>query len=270
MSLLHAIVLGIVQGATEFLPVSSSGHLVLANYWLGFGGEEDSLALAVDIATNTGTFLAVLLALRHDVALAFRGFFSGLVHAEARSGEGWRLALMVLLGSVPTALLAFALKPVFEDLNSPLPVALALAVTGIVLWTAPRSGSRETARELRWRDALVAGLAQGLAIVPGISRSGSTIAALLWRGTSAALAARLSFLLYLVASSGVALLGRGDVREAALGWGPLVAMTVASFVTGYVALTWLFALLRAGRFRLFAPYLWTVSALTLARLALTS
>lgn len=270
MSLLQAVVLGIVQGLTEFLPVSSSGHLVLANYWLGFGGHDEALSLAVDIATNTGTFLAVLVALRRDVALALAGFVRGLRRREARAEDGWHLAVLVLIGSVPTALLAFGLKGVFESLNQPLPVAVALAVTGAILWTAPRVGRRATPHELGWRDALVAGVAQGLAIVPGISRSGTTIAALLWRDTDAALAARLSFLLYLVASSGVALLGSVDVRDAALGWGPLIAMTAASFVTGYLALQWLFALLRKGQFRIFAPYLWTVSALTLARLALGS
>lgn len=265
MSILQAIVLGVVQGLTEFLPVSSSGHLVLANYFLGWG---ESLPLYVDIATNTGTLLAVLIFLWRDVASAITGFFRGLVSAEARREPGWRLALLVLVGSVPTALIGLGMRGVFERLNAPLPVAVALAVTGLVLWFAPRSGPKHAVGSVTFLDALVAGVVQGLAVVPGVSRSGSTIAALLARGVDKELAPKLSFLLYLVVSFGVALLGVDEVRAADIEAGPLVAMTVASFAVGYAALRLVFALLRRGRFRAFAPYLWAVSAFTLAYLAL--
>lgn len=266
---LQAIVLGIVQGLTEFLPISSSGHLVLVSTWFGFQAEGESLDLAVDIATNTGTFLAVLVALRRDVWRAASGFFRGLVSATARQEDGWRLAWLVIIGSVPTAVIGLGLRGVFERLNAPVPVAIALAVTGLVLWTAPRRGERVRPRALDWRDALVAGVAQGLAVIPGISRSGSTISALLWRDVDAATAARLSFLMYLVASAGVAVLGVAEVRDAELGWRAVGWMTVASFVTGWAALLWLFEVLRRGRFRWFAPYLWIVSGLTLLRVFVT-
>lgn len=269
MADLQAVLLGIVQGLTEFLPISSSGHLVLAAHWFGFKADGESLELAVDIATNTGTFLAVLVALRADVWMALRGFVRGLGSAEARSEDGWRLAMLVIIGSIPTAAIGLGLRGVFEHLNAALPVSVALAVTGLILWTAPRRGRRTEAGTLTARDALVAGIAQGIAVVPGISRSGSTISALLWRDVDAALAARLSFLLYLVASFGVALLGFTEVRDANLGWSAVAWMTVASFVTGWLALVWLFRVLRSGRFRWFAPYLWIVSSLTLLRLVLT-
>lgn len=266
MDSFQAVILGIVQGLTEFLPISSSGHLVLANYWLGWG---DELPLYVAFATNTGTLLAVLVYLRRDVGEAVVGFARGLVSAEARRSDGWRLALLVLAGSVPTAVIGLAIRPVFEDLNSVVPVSIALAVTGAVLWWAPRSGPKASVHDLTFRDVLVAGIAQGLAVVPGISRSGATIAALLGRGASADLAPRISFLLYLVVSAGVALLGIGDVLAADLPWGTLVGMTLASFAVGYASLFVLFAMLRRGRFRAFAPYLWAVSALTLGRALLT-
>lgn len=269
MADLQALLLGIVQGLTEFLPISSSGHLVLAATWFGFKADGESLELAVAFATNTGTFLAVLVALRADVWKAASGFVRGLTSAEARQQDGWHLAILVIVGSIPTAIIGLGLRGVFERLNAPLPVSIALAVTGLILWTAPRRGRRDEATTLGIRDALVAGVAQGLAVVPGISRSGSTIAALMWRDVDAALAARLSFLLYLVASFGVALLGFTEVRDAELGWRAVGWMTLASFVTGVVALTWLFRVLRSGRFRWFAPYLWIVSSLTLLRLALT-
>ena len=270
MSVIEAIVLGVVQGLTEFLPVSSSGHLVLANYYFGFSGPGESLELAVDIATNTGTLLAVLIYLRRDVMQALGGFFGGIVSAQGRRSEGWRLALLVLAGSVPTAIIGLLLREIFHSLNRPLPVAIALAVTGLVLWLVPRSGSKRSANDLTFGDAVISGIAQGIAVTPGISRSGMTIATLLGRGAEGALAARFSFLLYLVASSGVALLGFTEVQEAAIPLFALGAMTVASFVTGYLALVWLFRLLRQGRFKMFAPYLWAVSAITLISVALGS
>lgn len=272
MSVLQAIVLGIVQGLTEFLPVSSSGHLVLVNYYLGWG---EHLPLYVDIATNTGTFLAVLVALRTDVWMALRGAVVGVFRKTARASEGWRLALLVIVGSVPTAMIGLALRNVFEALNAPIPVSIALAVTGLILWTAPRPGfdrapkAKANAHDLTFRDALLAGIAQGVAVVPGISRSGSTIAALMHLGATGPLAARLSFMLYLVASAGVAVLGYGEVRTSDLELAPLVAMTIASFVTGYLAILALFSILRQGQFKWFAPYLWTIAATTLVHALVT-
>jgi len=265
MDLTQSIVLGIVQGLTEFLPVSSSGHLVLANFLLGWG---EALPEVVTFATNSGTLLAVLIYLRRDVAQALGGFLVGLVSAEGRRSDGWRMALLVLAGSVPTVVIGLLLRPVFASLNAPLPVALALTVTGLVLWTAPKGGPKATVRDLTFLDALLTGVAQGLAVVPGISRSGATIAALLWRGASADLAPRLSFLMYLVASAGVALLTVGEVAAAEFDGRALVGMTLASFVVGYASLVVLFAVLRRGRFRVFAPYLWALAAATLVRLAL--
>ena len=262
MSLFQATILGIVQGLTEFLPVSSSGHLVLANYYFGWG----HLPFYAEIATNTGTLLAVLVALRKDVMLAASGF-AGLTSASARKGEGWWLALLVLIGSVPTAIIGLALKDTIEaSLLRPFPVCLALMFTGIFLWFAPKSGAKTDVRELRKRDAVIGGVAQGLAVIPGISRAGATIVTMLWRGANADLAARFSFLMYLVVSVGVMLIGIVDIRESGIEPLPLIAMIASSFVTGYVALVWLFALLRRGQFKWFAPYLWVVAGTTLVRL----
>jgi len=265
MDAMQAVILGAVQGLTEFLPVSSSGHLVLTNYHLGWG---EQLPAVVTFATNTGTLLAVLAFLWRDVVAAAGGFLAGLRSAAARRGEGWRMALLVLVGSLPTVVIGLLLRPVFEALNAPLPVSLALIATGVMLWTAPRGGPKTSVHDLTFVDALVAGAAQGLAVVPGISRSGATIAAVLWRGVSADLAPRLSFLMYLLASAGVAVLTVGEIAGAEFDWGALVGMTLASAGVGYAALFVLFAVLRRGRFRVFAPYLWLVAGITLARLAL--
>lgn len=265
MDTLQATILGITQGLTEFLPVSSSGHLALATYHFGWG---EGLPLWIGVATNTGTLLAVLVYLRRDVATALVGFLRGLTSAAARREDGWRLALLVMVASVPTIAIGLALRPVFDDLGRALPVSIALAATGLMLWTAPLGGSKRSIRELGFLDAFLAGVAQGLAVIPGISRSGATIAMLLWRGASAEQAPRLSFLMYLVVSVGVATLEADTVLGGQVDWLALAAMTLASFAVGYAALVVLFALLRRGRFRVFAPYLWVIASITLLRVAL--
>lgn len=262
MDTLQATLLGIVQGLTEFLPVSSSGHLVLANYYFGWG---EVLPAYVTFATNTGTLLAVLVALRHDVLQALTGFVRGLSSAEARREEGWALAMAVLIASIPTVIMGVLFRPYFETFNSVVPVSIALIVTGLILWFTPKTGPKGDARKLSVTDAIVAGLAQGLALFPGISRSGTTIAALLWRGSSNTLAPRVSFLMYLVASVGVAIITIPEVQAAELELAPFIAMLASSFVVGYLAILWLFSVLRRGKFRWFAPYVWGMAALTLTR-----
>jgi undecaprenyl-diphosphatase len=236
----------------------------LANYFLGWG---ETLPPVITFATNTGTFLAVIVYLWRDVYAAIKGFVAGLLSAEGRRSEGWRMALLVIIGSIPTLVMGLALRGAFERLNAPTPVALALIVTGIILWTAPRSGAKRSIFDVSVRDALITGVVQGFAIIPGISRSGSTIAALLWRGASSDLAPRLSFLMYLVASLGVTLITIDELFANPIAWDALIGMTVASGVIGYASLFVLFALLRRGRFRVFSPYLWLLAAATLARLA---
>ncbi len=267
MTTIQAIILGMVQGLTEFLPVSSSGHLVLANYHFGFNfGNGASLPLYVDLATNTGTFFAALVALRTDVWQALSGFLQGLTSADARQKDGWRMAILVIIGSVPTLIIALLLRPIFEDLNRPLFVSFMLIITGIIMWFTYKSGPKDNVAKLTWKDALIGGIAQGIAIIPGISRSGSTIATMLWRGASAEVAAKFSFLMYLVASFGAAILSIIELRDSQIDLAPVLGMIIASFVVGYIAIVWLFAILRRGQFKWFGPYLWIVATITLLRL----
>jgi undecaprenyl-diphosphatase len=119
LSNLQALILGMIQGLTEFLPISSSGHLALASWFFGLQQGEADMALAIGIATNTGTLLAVLLALRKDVALALSGFVRGIYSAEARKSEGWRLALLVIAGCIPTAIIGLLFRDSFEALAAP-------------------------------------------------------------------------------------------------------------------------------------------------------
>lgn len=269
MSLFQSIILGVVQGVTEFLPVSSSGHLVLVNYYFGWG---EQLPPYVTFATNTGTLLSVLVALWGDVWDAASGFFRGMfsrdflrgkVDPEIRREEGWAMAIWVIVASIPTVVIGLFLRPYFENLNAVVPVSIALIVTGFILWFTPKTGPKDDARKLSAKDAILAGLAQGLAIFPGVSRSGTTISALLWLGASKSLAPRFSFLMYLVASLGVAILTIPEVRGEDLEFIPFLGMFFSSFIVGYLSILWLFRILRRGQFRLFAPYVWGISVVTL-------
>lgn len=263
MSLFDAIVLGLVQGLTEFLPVSSSGHLVIAGTILGV----PTPGIFVEVALHVATLLAVLIVYRQRVA-------NLVVGALRREAGAWRYIGLLILASVPAGIVGvFFADAVERAFNTPALTGIMLIVTGVILWSTKRLAGREAGGrghdEATVASALGMGVAQAFAILPGISRSGSTIAALLARGADKELAPRVSFLLYLVVSLGVAVLGLREVRAAQVEAAPLLAMTAASFVVGYLALLSVFAVLRRGRFRAFSPYLWVVSAVTLLSVLLS-
>jgi undecaprenyl-diphosphatase len=252
MTLAQSILLGALQGLTEFLPVSSSGHLAIAQHFLP--GFEQSGVL-FDVLLHVGTFVAVILYFRSEIImLAFSPFRSG---DEARLYR--RLLLLLIAGSVPTAVIGLAFKDFFEGLFHNIPVvSLMLLVTGTLLFVSERfrrSGRKED--KLTWSDALVVGTVQGLAIVPGISRSGSTIAALLLKGVNGETAARFSFLLALPAVFGAALLSVKDLSGVPTGEIPLyLAGAGIAFITGLLSIHLLMGVIRKKRLFAFALYCW--------------
>ncbi len=191
MEVLQAIVLAIVQGLTEFLPISSSGHLILIPRFLGWQDQ----GLAFDVAVHVGTLLAVIAYFRDEirgiVAAFLRSLSSGSVEGDARLG--WA----VLLGTIPVGLTGWLLVGYIETiLRSPVLIGLTTSGFGLLLWLADRYGTRHRdEHHLSWRDVAVVGLAQALALIPGTSRSGITMTAGLMMGLSREGAARFSFLL---------------------------------------------------------------------------
>lgn len=191
MSLLHIIVLALVQGVTEFLPISSSAHLILAPVVFGWRDQ----GLAFDVAVHVGTLAAVLWYFRGDLGGLWRGFWR-MTLARRANPEG-RLAWGVLLGTIPVGLCGL----LFEDfiatqLRSPLVIAAASIAFGLLLWLADALGRRTRSEQgIGWRDIAVIGLAQALALIPGTSRSGITMTAGLMLGLTREAAARFSFLL---------------------------------------------------------------------------
>lgn len=264
MSIFQAIVLGVVQGLTEFLPVSSSGHLVLFQHL--FGLTEPNLFF--DVSVHVGTLAAVVLFFRREIAaiLGAIGRVFTRPWNQSVADPDFRLALLIIVGSVPTAILGLGFHNVADRLfGSLLVVGFALIATGTLLYLTRRVVSPETdQRPLTVADALVVGTVQGLAIIPGISRSGSTIAVGLFLGKSRETAARYSFLLAIPAILGAELLAIREVTAGAVGIdGTVFAGTLAAFLTGYGALALLLYVIRQGRLYRFAPYCWLVGAVVL-------
>jgi undecaprenyl-diphosphatase len=268
MNWLEALALAIIQGLTEFLPVSSSGHLVLAQTFFGI---EPASAFVYDIILHLGTALAALVFYRRDVAGVLRGLLPPYRQVPQNLLVARRLLLLLLAATVPTAVIGLSFKDFFEGLfASPTAVVAALAVTGTFLIASSLLPTTTLAVEnAPWWRAAIIGVAQGIAIVPGISRSGSTIVAGLAVGLRRDDAVRFSFLLALPAICGAALL---ELRHPPAGSpGVPVALAAAGFAaaaaTGYLAILLVLRWTRAGKLWQFGLYCWAVAGLAAAVLA---
>ena len=254
-----AIVLGIVQGLTEFLPISSSGHLRLMEQW--FGVHEPQTLF--DVSLHVGTLIATCVVFRNElfrvISAGFGWLFGRVSLAESADG---RLALLLVLGTIPTGVIGLTVGPVFEGLFSTIPwVGGFLIVNGFILFSVRSKSGESGGRglgECTWKDALILGFAQGFAILRGISRSGSTIAVGLWLGLRRETAAVFSFLLSVPAILGALVVtaqgGGGASVEAHL----LLLGVGVSALVGYVALRILLAVVEGGAFHRFAPYCWVL------------
>jgi undecaprenyl-diphosphatase len=265
MNWIEAVVLGVVQGLTEFLPVSSSGHLVLFQHLFGLVEPE----LLFDISVHVGTLLAVLVVFYRDIFQLLGALVQ--LPALTRSVGGWgalfthhteiRLAAMIAAGCIPTAVLGIAFAKVAEQLFGTLwLVGVALLVTGTFLWfTQRQTAAGRPIGQMRIKDALIIGLIQGLAIIPGISRSGATISAALYLGVDRELAGRFSFLLAIPAILGALVLGLdSEAFHTDIPMGTIVLGSVAAAAVGYLALVVLLKMVKKGQLHRFAPYCWLV------------
>jgi undecaprenyl-diphosphatase len=281
--LIQAFVLGLVQGATEFIPVSSSGHLKAIPFLVGW----EPGSLAFDVALHVGTLVAVVAYFRTDLWAMLRAVLRpGAADAQAVGHR--RLVAVLAVASVPAAAVGLLARDVLTAaFEEPLAIAGFLALTALLLWASERrrttlgtvepaaDDAATVARELDalpWTRALGVGAAQALAIFPGVSRSGATIAAGMTLGLSRGAAARLSFLMLLPITVGAALVTLpelGTVEPGTLPFGPLeIALGVAvSAISGYLAIRFLIALVARRSLLLFARYV-LVLAIVLAAVAL--
>lgn len=269
LSILHAIILGAIQGASEFLPISSSGHLVIFQHLLGVDLESGPM-VAFDVCLHIGTLIAVLVALRSEVFLLIRGLFNpSYEYTEMAggftAGTARRAAWLIILGTIPAVIIGFAFKDFFESMfSSMLPVGIALLVTGTFLFSTRWVRTNDvTLGKMKWWHALIVGCAQAAAIFPGISRSGSTITAGLFSKLDRGLAAKFSFLLSIPAIGGAAVLQFDNLKH--LSGGnilPTIVGTIVSAVIGYACVRWILAIMRGRNFSAFAYYCWAVGLVT--------
>ncbi len=266
MSIVEAIILGAVQGLTEFLPVSSSGHLVLAEHLLGVPMSDD---ITFEVFVHFGTLLSVIAALWPEVKGIMRAVASGvmnlnLIPAYYRENEHFRSAPLIVIASVPAAVIGLKFEEqVAGAFTDPKLVAVMLVITGLILFLTQLVKPAGQKR-VGIISGLIIGITQAFAIVPGISRSGSTISAALFLGISPMKAARFSFLLSVPVIAGATLLKTIDIiREgvALEGMAAILAGTVIAFASGYFAIKFLLQIIEKGRFSVFSFYCLTVGTL---------
>jgi undecaprenyl-diphosphatase len=247
-----------VEGLTEFLPVSSTGHLTIVEKLMHL--QVDSAGVTAFTAIiQVGAIIAVIVYFWRDIVRLVVAFVRGLGSAEAREDASWREALVVIVGTIPIAVVGLALKDVVSGpLRSLWVVAVALfAWSGVMVWAERVGSQRRDERSVTVRDGLVVGLMQCIALVPGVSRSGATISAGLFRGLDRVAATRVSFLLSipaLLAAGGLEAVSQAKAVSATVGWGPTGLATLVSFVVGFASIAWLLRLVAGHPITVFVPY----------------
>jgi undecaprenyl-diphosphatase len=269
----QALTLGIVQGLTELLPVSSSGHLILVP-WLGrwtYLEQHDAFNQTFDVALHLGTLVAVVAYFRRDIVTLVAAWLRSVRRRRVERDEE-KVAWLVAVATVPAALVgALGESVIAERLGEPWQIAILLAVFAVVLWLADRTAERRTLAGLGLGAAVVVGVAQALALMPGVSRSGVTITAGRFLGLTREAAARLSFLLLVPIVLGAVLLkGWTDVVRGDLpaGWGgPFLVGTIAAAASGLAAISALLGYVRRHDYSVFVVYRLAVAAVVLALIA---
>ena len=265
---LEAVVLGLVQGLTEFLPVSSSAHLRIIGPMLPSGGDPGAAFTAI---TQLGTEAAVLLYFRHDIGRIIRAWASSLTDPALRSNPDARMGWLIIIGTLPIAVLGLLFKDWIEGRLRNLYLTAAMLIAfAIILALADHFGRRERAlNRLSWRDGLVFGFAQALALIPGVSRSGGTITAGLLMGYTREAAARYSFLLAVpaVMASGFYQLYRSWQIGSPIAAGPTALATLIAFFVGYGVIVVFLKLVSSRGYMPFVYYRIALGLLVMALLA---
>jgi undecaprenyl-diphosphatase len=267
MTLLQSIILGIIQGLTEFLPISSSAHLVITPYILNWQIPAQE-AFIFDILVQLGTLLAVIIYFRQDLYRIIIGVINGLIHKHPFSEPSSRLGWILVLATIPAVIAGLLFKdPVERFFGSPVATGLLLFGTAALLVTAELVGKRNRQIEnLSWMDALIIGLFQVISLLPGISRSGSTISGGMISNLERPAAARFSFLMYIPVMLGAGTLAIVDLIKSpnfSVQIPTLIAGFITSAIVGYLSIRWLLSYLINRRLYPFAIYCAVVSSTVL-------
>jgi undecaprenyl-diphosphatase len=269
MNLFQAIVLGIVQGLTEFLPISSSGHLLLVPK--AFGWDDPGAAFTAVI--QLGTMLAVVIYFWRDIVQVGGVFFRGLFSATARQehdGREWRLAWVIVVGTIPISVLGLIFKDFIEDgARNVALVGVTLIIGGLLMEAADRIGAlRRTTEDARQRDGWLIGLGQAAALIPGMSRSGSTLTVARLLAFERKEAARISFLLSIPAVVLSGLVELPKAFDGDLDAMNVIVATIVAFVVGYASIRFLLAWLGSHRLTIFTVYRVILGAIVLVVIAI--
>lgn len=263
MSIFQTFILGLVQGLGEFLPISSSAHLVLVP-WL-FRWKDPGLGF--DVALHWGTLLAVLVYFRNDVWLLIKGFFHSLFKSsrDFQNNIYQKLSWLLIIASVPGAIIGKLFEQKAETIfRSPLLIIFTLAIFGLIIWWVDYVGAKQKNLDrINWADALWVGLSQALAIIPGVSRSGSTIASGMFLGFKREDAARFSFLMSIPIIFGAGLTSFGHFHDGVTTM-ELVVGFITSAIFGFLSIKYLLRYISNHSFKIFVWYRLALAALVLA------
>ena len=268
MDIFQAIIIGLVQGLTEFLPVSSSAHLIFAQQALGVS----EVGLAFDVLMHVGTLVAVIVYFFNDIVNMIKGFLLSLVDlkngnfiGEIKKDPYKKLAWLTILATIPVGVVGVLFNDVIESMFKGLTIpAFLLLITGCLLYASQRMNSgRIDVRNISLKEAIIMGCGQALAILPGLSRSGTTIAAGLFAGLDKEFAAKFSFILSIPAILGAAVFQLKDLSGGSIEIGACIAGFVVAIISGYLAISVLLKIVREKSLDIFSYYCWIVGIIVL-------
>jgi undecaprenyl-diphosphatase len=268
ISYLDSLVLGVVEGLTEFLPVSSTGHLTIVEKMLDLPIDDKGVT-AYTAIIQTGAIAAVLLYFFKDIVRIVSAWVRGLFRAEVRGSFDYRFGWFVIWGSLPIAVIGFLARDLVSgSLRNLWVVGIALIAWSAVMVLAEAKATQvRREQQTTLTDVLVIGFVQCIALVPGVSRSGATISAGLFRGLDRVAATRLSFFLSIPALVGAGLYELKDAVKESVPVGPLITGTAVSFVVAYASIAWLLRFVAGHKITLFVPYRVALGLILLGLLA---
>lgn len=260
---LKYLFLGFVQGITEPIPVSSSGHLIIAQRLLGL----EQRGLSFEILTNTASLFAILVIFRKDIARLIRSAILFIKSRNEQYKSDFMFCVYIIIGTIPAGLAAVLFKSQIEEVFSSVhTVSIALLVTGVALWLIRNLRGRKQDGDLSVKDAVLVGLAQAVALIPGISRSGATVISSIAVGMKQETALRFSFMLYIPVSVGGIILGISDIAEDSNRSGlaiPYLLAFLASLITTYFSMKWFMNIMAKGNLKYFSYYCFVAGILLL-------
>ena len=254
----HAVILGVVEGITEFLPISSTGHLTIIENLLGYQIDDPSIT-AFTAIIQSGAVLATVVYFWDDITRVAMAWLRGIFTKKARRHGDYKYGWAIILGSIPIAVVGLVFQDQIETvLRSLWFVAVSLILWSFVMWWSDRHARQNRSEaDVKWQDTLIVGVAQCLALIPGVSRSGATMSAGLMRGFDRVTVTKLSFFLSIPALLAASVLQvitkHGDI-QAGVGWTATAIATVVSFIVAYVAVAWLLKFIAKNDYSVFIWY----------------